>query len=209
MMLFQARKEILKITGLGLVLILCNLHLIQDSSPASLVYRQDLVAAGEWWRIITHLFVHVSWYHLFLDAAAVCILWHEIELENPVKKVFVALFCAVGSLLTAVWFSPHVEQYGYCGLSGMAHGLMFFLGLVWLHRAFPTKGKKRFSLPLFCGGSALVTLSGIKSIMEVASGAVILSPLHFGNLGIPIVHAHLGGVVGGLSAFIILHVTHK
>jgi len=41
-------------------------------------------------------------------------------------------------------------------------------------------------------------------MIEVISGNVIFSHLHIGDLGIPIVESHLGGVIGGLIAFLTL-----
>ena len=191
------------LTGFIIILMTCNLHLFRGSSPSMLIFEKDLVVDGEWWRVITHLFVHVSWYHLLLDGAAVTFLWHEIDFDSLLERFLVSITTAAGSLLAAVWFSPHIEQFGYCGLSGLAHGLMFYLGLVWLRQSFLQR-RQNVVLGKLVAGSLLVFLSGGKSIIEVVSGSVIFSQLHLGGLGIPIVHAHLGGVIGGFIAFVLL-----
>jgi len=204
--MISSKKNSLPIvlTGFTLILMVCNLHLFHGSYPSMLIFEKGLVAGGEWWRVITHLFVHVSWYHLLLDGGAVAFLWHEIDLDSLIKKFLVAVASTAGSLLAAIWFSPHIEQFGYCGLSGLAHGLMFFLGLVWLSQSFLARRQDNAVLGRLVAGSLFVLLSGGKSIVEVVSGSVIFSQLHLGNLGIPIVHAHLGGVLGGFVAFVLL-----
>jgi len=204
-----SRTKLLKITGFVVVLMICNVHLFHNTSPSSLIYKNELVAAGEWWRIITHLFVHVSWYHLILDALAVGFLWQEIDLKSSTQKILVALTCGGTSLLGSIWFSPYIEQVGYCGLSGVAHGLMFFLGLLWIYWALQEKRKIDSQLAGFGGGVLLLLLSGAKSVVEIVSGSVLFSELHMGDLGVPIVEAHLGGVIGGAVAFIVLLVAGK
>ena len=191
--------------GFIILLLICNLPLFHGSVSSTLIFKREMVAAGEWWRIITHLFVHVSWYHLLLDGAAVALLWREIYAGSLVKKIFVATICGASSLAAAVWFSPYIEQSGYCGLSGLAHGLMFFLGLSWIKQAFSGKlqGYGVDSRQL-TAGIILASISGVKSIIEVITGSVLFSQLHMGDLGQPIVEAHLGGVMGGLVAFMIL-----
>ncbi|MBW1634783.1 MAG: rhomboid family intramembrane serine protease [Deltaproteobacteria bacterium] len=192
------------LTGFMIILIACNLHLFLGTSPSPLIFSENLVADGEWWRIITHLFVHVSWYHLLLDSIATAFLWHEIELDSFPKKLFIAVSAAAGSLLCAVLFSPLIEQSGYCGLSGLAHGLMFFLGLLWLEESLTT-GRQTGANPVKIIAAILLLLaSGGKSIVEVVSGSVIFAQIHMGDLGVPIVHAHLGGVLGSLAAYLFL-----
>ena len=200
----QSVKRTSAILGFLCIVMVCNLHLFFGTDPTILVFATEKVAGGEWWRVITHLFVHASWYHLLLDGGAVAFLWHEIDLDSLMKKFLVAVASTAGSLLAAIWFSPYIEKFGYCGLSGLAHGLMFFLGLVWLSQSILARRQDNAVLGRLVAGSLFVLLSGGKSIVEVVSGSVIFSQLHLGNLGIPIVHAHLGGVLGGFVAFVLL-----
>src|SRR5262245_14825231 len=36
----------------------------------SMMFQSAAVAHGQWWRLFTHPFVHVTWYHLLLDGTA-------------------------------------------------------------------------------------------------------------------------------------------
>ena len=196
--------EYLKATVFITVLVSLNLHLFLPTSPALFIYQHDKVALGEWWRLITHPFVHVSWYHLLLDSAAVLLLLNEIPKASSIGKLLIAFCCGAGSLTGAIVFSPLLEHTGYCGLSGVAHGLMFFLGLSWLKMATPKSSGSKGNTSYLIGGITLLVLSGMKSLYETVSGKVVFSTLHPGEIGIPIVEAHLGGVIGGAIAYLLL-----
>ncbi len=186
--------------GFIFMLAVCNLHLLTAGSAAALSFSPAAVMSGEWWRIITHPFVHVSCYHLALDAAAVAILWREIDIPSPAVKFFAACWCGAGSLVAALLFSPDIGRYGLCGLSGTAHGLMLFLGLHWIGTAETFHGHGR--LIRIMGGVLLSGIVVLKSLFEVTAGHVIWVSMHGGNIGVPIVESHLGGVVGGIIGFL-------
>ena len=144
----------------------------------------------------------MSWYHLLLDCAALLLLWKELRLSSSLQKILVTSGCAAASLLFSMLGSSLIGQYGLCGFSGTAHGLTFLLGIKWIaesqeHRQ-TDQGLLIFSGLLFIGASAG------KSMIEFISGNVIFSNMHIGDLGIPIVESHLGGVIGGLIAFLTL-----
>ena len=195
------RTRTLGFVGFVTVIALCNLHLVIGTDPTILVFKIEKVANGDWWRIITHPFVHVSWYHLLLDCAALLLLWRELRLRSVLYKLLVAASCATASLLFSLLTSSAITQYGLCGFSGTAHGLTLFLGIYWLAEA--ARYEKTSRLLLSLSGMLLVMASLGKSAIEVITGNVIFSPVHMGNLGIPIVESHLGGVIGGIGAALI------
>ena len=71
----------------ALLLGLLNLPLLAGHSTAALAFQVDAVAGGEWWRILTHPFVHVSWYHLLLDGAAFLILYANLLAEQRWRRL--------------------------------------------------------------------------------------------------------------------------
>jgi rhomboid family GlyGly-CTERM serine protease len=149
-----------------------------------LAFDTHAVLTGQWWRLLTHPFVHVSWYHALLDGAALLLLWRSLER----RRLAHIILPAAGSLLAALWFWPAINQTGLCGLSGIAHGLMAISALEMIRR-----GDR---LGWFC----LALVTG-KSIWEAATGQVFFSWLHFGLMGTPVAVSHLGGVVGGLLSW--------
>ena len=72
----QFRWDLLLFTALTLLL---NLPLGRGSFSDALRFRPSAVGDGEWWRLLTHPFIHVSWYHLFLDGVAFFILYRGLE----------------------------------------------------------------------------------------------------------------------------------
>jgi hypothetical protein len=59
-----------ELSTLVVTIILLNLRLFSGTCPVEWIFLPARVASGEWWRVVTHPFVHVSWYHLLLDASA-------------------------------------------------------------------------------------------------------------------------------------------
>jgi len=174
---------------LALALVLGNLHLIGWGQPVHWIFQADRVAAGEWWRIFTHPFVHLSWYHLALDGAAFFLLYAELRRSGWPLRLKIMLLCSGGSLLAAWLWAPQVALLGLCGLSGTAHGLMAFGGLARMR-------DRRTRL----AGGVVFGLVAAKSIMEGITGEVVFTFMHMGLCGTPIAMAHLGGVAGGVSA---------
>lgn len=193
--------------GFVIIVAMCNMHLLLGTDPTALIFDADQVANGQWWRIITHPFVHVSWYHLLLDCAAVMLVWQELRLVSSLQKIVAALCCAGTSLLFALLTSEQVLRHGLCGFSGTAHGLALFLGLCWLAESRYRHGNSR--LLLVFAGLLLSFASLGKSLFEFSSGSVIFSQMHMGELGIPIVASHLGGVIGGLTAALVMLIRNQ
>ena len=184
------RAELLVIT---LLLVLLNIPLLIGGNTAALAFRVDEVAAGEWWRVVTHPFVHVSWYHLLLDGAGFLSLYAGMGDGSRARRLAFAAASAGGSLLVALWASPLIASHGLCGLSGAAHGLMAASALE--TPALPRAD--RFTRIAALAGLAVVVG---KCVIEAITGQALFTFLHFGLLGTPIVACHAGGVLGGLCA---------
>lgn len=202
-------------TGRKLLWVICfisialvsNIHLVTGSDPTILLFETSKVSQGEWWRIFTHPFVHVSWYHLVLDSAAVLLLWRELCHLSGWQKLMASFTCAAMSLFFAVCFSPYIDRHGLCGFSGLAHGLTVLLGLSWLSAALHNDFYRR--VWLMVAGFALTFTTIVKALVEALSGKVIFADYHLGNLGIPVVEAHVGGVLGGCVSFFLLYLWRR
>lgn len=184
-----------EIIVLAVLILAANLWLASGVFPEGLIYEPGQVLQGQWWRLVTHPFVHVSGYHLLLDGAAFLLLYGQLA-ERRLAKRLGYLAGIQAAVLSAVTLSlPHVQAVGYCGLSGLAHGLM----AVWCLERMRTDGTERLpALGLF------VCLVG-KSIYEVTAGQVIFASTHLGDVGVPVVAAHLGGVIGAVVMYTVLH----
>ena len=181
---------------LGVILVALNLPLFAGVFSTRFIYHPVPLAAGEWWRLFTHPFVHVSPYHLALDAAAFFLAYVELKHRRLSSRITLLASATVGGLLAALAASPLVLTHGLCGLSGIAHGLTAVVSLELLRRA-----NDRIST-----WTAALSFAGVvgKSVIEAFTGNVFFASWHLGSLGTPIAACHAGGVLGALLCWWLL-----
>lgn len=187
----------LRLRGLRLELILFSVILMALNAPLlagqpwrSLVWAPSAVSAGEWWRLLAHPFVHVSAYHLVLDASAFLLAYAELRERGWCERLSLVAAAGAGSVLAAWSAAPLVETHGLCGLSGIAHGLTAVVG-VDLLRSGRDRAMRVAGLLCFAGVV-------VKSLVEAGTGDVMLISWHVGSLGTPVAVSHAGGVLGAL-----------
>ena len=184
-----------ELRALAAIIVLLNLPLLHGACAVDMIFLPGRVAAGEWWRIFTHAFVHVSWYHLLLDGTAFLILYQGLVGRSGFERMGYVLACGTGSLLASLWSAPIIQTHGLCGLSGIAHGLMAISAL--------DRMNGRTDKTLQRAGAATFIIVVAKSIIEAATGRIVFESLHFGALGSPVAVCHAGGVLGGLVVMVI------
>ena len=69
----------IELAACAILIVLLNLPLLEGRFDTRFAFLPEAVRAGEWWRVFTHPFVHVSLYHLALDAAAFFVLYAELR----------------------------------------------------------------------------------------------------------------------------------
>lgn len=110
-----------------LVLVSTALELAGSGVTEALRYDRAAVDAGEWWRLLSANFVHLGWWHLFLNALSLVLLVmlcpERLSAGEWLRRV---LLVSLGMSLGLHWFVPSLGSY--VGLSGMIYGL-FLLGL--------------------------------------------------------------------------------
>lgn len=175
------------------VLIAANFMLLLGRVCEPLIFFPSQLAAGEWWRTLTFPFVHVSWYHLLLDAGAFLFLYHGLQETSSRRRLLTVAACAIGSLGASLASSSLTG--GLCGLSGIAHGLMAVSALEIMKTPDRT---------LRNAGTICFLLVVLKSIYEALTGAIAFEFLHFGSVGRAVAVCHAGGVLGGIVMYGIL-----
>ncbi len=188
--MFRNHWDLLVLTAL---LVLVNRPLFYGAVNSALIYHPAPVGAGEWWRLISYPFVHLSWYHLMLDAGAFYLLYTGLEEKRCSRKLVILAACSASSLLFGVCLGG-AQNLGLAGLSGVAHGLMAFAALEMARSA----GRRH--LGLVC----LFLVLG-KSVYELATGDVVFSSLHMDLCGTPVAASHGGGVLAGVLVFWMLN----
>ena len=177
------------------VLTILNFPLLRGSIFESAIFLPECVKAGEWWRVVTHPFVHLSWYHLLLDAGAFLLLYGGLDEPSRLRRILYAVGCGLGSLILSSATSSVIGTQGLCGLSGIAHGLMAVSAL----ESMKDKNAGRTS---HLTGMISFVIVVAKSIAEVLMGQVFFEFLHFGLMGLPVPACHAGGVMSGILLFL-------
>lgn len=91
------------------------------------LYQRDAVRAGQWWRIVTAMWVHLDAWHWLADAmAAAGLILLLARVLRPQRIVGALIACGV-LVQMALLPQPAVQWYG--GLSGALHGLAAWGGL--------------------------------------------------------------------------------
>ena len=140
------------------------------------VQDNELVAAGQWWRLLTAAFIHAGPGHVLFNMWALYVLGPDLE-RRVGSAPFAALYAAAAASGGAVFYLlvPHGSAVG-------ASGAIFGLFGAWLLAAF----RSRHTTAGAAGFRQLMVLLGI-------------------NLALPLVfpgiawQAHLGGLVAGAA----------
>lgn len=180
----------------GLLAIFNAAMIIGGSVTEQWAFSPQCVMAGEWWRLFTYAWVHLSPYHLAVDGLAVLLLASSAG-RNFGQRWLAIQACILGSALAAWLLAPEVHAIGLCGLSGAAHGLTVLAGA-----ASRQRGQRAEAVL----GTALAFGVTGKALLETILGHSLLLGLHLGPVGIPIPACHLGGV---LTGWLLLALRHR
>lgn len=141
------------------------------------VFSMQLVALGEWWRLVTANFLHASPLHLFLNAIGLLALGLLTERSlGPSRALLVMAGSAVGAMA-----GSYLAGYEWAiGASGIVAGLVG--SLIWLEFRRPDQLPAIWRLP-----------------RQLFVGAVVVETIVL--LFIPgVAHAaHLGGILAGAA----------
>jgi rhomboid family GlyGly-CTERM serine protease len=152
--------------------------------------------SGSWWQWFTWPLVHVSGYHLMMDLTGFLSVFVLLAAMSIRRRWSLVAGAVAGSVLLPLLISSTLATHGLAGLSGPAHGLMAAAAL---HCAVDARRQAdQPSLWLF--GTLLIGVL-LKVAWELATGSVIFSFAHFGDVGTPIVSTHLGGIIGALLVY--------
>lgn len=107
---------------LVLVIIITTAALGESVTQALSLKRVE-IDNGEWWRIITSQFVHLTTNHTLMNATGYIILCFGFRKEVTAVEEMITLFISViGVGLGLYWFNPEIAWYA--GLSGAIYGLL-------------------------------------------------------------------------------------
>ena len=152
-------------------------------------------AHGEWWRLLTHPFIHVTWWHLLLDGAAFLLLYRDLQEQSWVQRMLFCTGSAAGSLVVCLCADPMLSTRGLCGISGIAHGLMAVSALNLM--------RQQHDKLLFRMGLCSFALVTVKCVIEAITGKMFFTFLYFGMVGDPVAVTHAGGLLGAVLTWLL------
>lgn len=168
-----------------ILMIISGIHVFSPNGIELLQWganRRFEIINGEWWRLLTSMFLHGGIKHLLLNISGLVIAAIFIEPLLGRKKYFILYILSgvCGSLASISWYTNSISV----GASGAIFGLYgALLGLL-LTNAFPEEGKKR-----------LLTLIGIYVAINLLWGLT-------GGIDNA---AHIGGLLSGALIGTILY----
>jgi rhomboid family GlyGly-CTERM serine protease len=192
----------LEIIIYAVLIAVVNLLLLFGVGADSMFYTPAKAFGGEAYRFITHLFAHVTWFHLILNGTAFFMLYAMLVEKSSFKRTCYVLVTAAASLAAVTIKMPSLTSIGYCGLSGVAHGLMAITSLEIIFDTGSDTTQKR-------AGIISLALLVAKSVYEMITGQMMFGFIYGGLIGSPIAVSHIGGVIGGCVMFLTFNCSIK
>ncbi|MBB6454273.1 rhomboid protease GluP [Salirhabdus euzebyi] len=139
---------------------------------------------GEWWRIVSSMFIHVGYLHLLMNMLALYYLGNAVERMYGSFKFFIIYFLAgVFGGLASFSFNTSVAAGASGAIFGLFGALLFF-GLINRKLFFQTMG------------SNLLFIIGLNIVLGISVPSIDNS-------------AHMGGLIGGFLAAAIVQMPRK
>lgn len=161
-----------------------------DGEYAYFATLEQTIAAGEWWRLVTPIFVHFGFLHLAMNSMWYWELGRRIEYRQGALMLLglTLVFAVVSNVAQYTYGGPGI----FGGLSGVLYGL---LGHCWLFQKLSPDEAYRLppGVVVLMLAWLVICLTGVIEVVSFGALA-IANAAHVGGL----VAGCLTGVVGGL-----------
>lgn len=136
----------------------------------------ELIAVGQWWRLVTPIFVHVDLMHFVVNAYSLYNIGQSLEqFYGAVRYSLVFLLTGIAGVVASMLFSPNASA----GASGALFGLI------------------GAEVTVLYFNRALLGPAATRALQNLA--VIIVINLAIGTQGNIDNWGHLGGLVGGLA----------
>lgn len=158
------------------VVTLCG-GILSTATPSLWALDVDMVMSGEWWRLLSGHFTHLSWQHLWVDEAAFAMaLFICLRTKCTIREIAGAATVSAAAVTWTIVVIRPVAVYG--GLSGISVGILVYAALKLCQGAH-----RRL-------GFWLILMSMFKLVSEGHGFSV--------SQVVPVWQAHCAGCIGGL-----------
>jgi rhomboid protease GluP len=107
-----------------------------------------LIFNGEWWRLITPIFVHLGFAHLLFNSFSLILFAPPLErMLGKVKFTLVYLSCGIIANAATYFLKP--LTYNHVGASGAIFGLFgIYVGMTLFHKHLISQQNKQVIIPI-------------------------------------------------------------
>lgn len=122
-----------------------------------------LVAQGQWWRLITPIFVHIGWQHILINFLTLYFMGQQLEfLYGPLKFIGLYLLSGIGGNLMSFAFgsSASLSAGASTSLFGL-FGLYVTLGLIFRKNEVIRQWAQQFLLLIILNLGTDIFMGGI------------------------------------------------
>lgn len=106
-----------------IIFLVLFMSFMEPYSTQYFIFDRTLINEGEWWRLFTAHFLHLSNTHMIGNLLAVCLFAYIAgEYLNNLQGILLVAWCIAVVGLGLYMFANHLERY--VGLSGVLHGLL-------------------------------------------------------------------------------------
>ncbi|MUV39636.1 Rhomboid protease [Lentibacillus sp. JNUCC-1] len=147
-------------------------------------YNVGIIEDGEWWRIITSMFLHIGVFHLLMNMLAVYFLGTAVErIFGSWRFIVIYFLSGIGGGLASFAFTANISAGASGALFGLFGALLYF-GTVYKKIFLQTMGQNIMLV-------LIINLIFGFSVSQIDMGA------------------HLGGLVTGFLASAVVAIPHK
>lgn len=101
--------------------------LFQASESGYFISFADTLASGQYWRLLTPVFLHFSWLHIIFNSLIIWEIGRRIEIAKSSTHILL-VFVLVGVVSNFAQYSVQANTV-FGGLSGVAYGVIGYIGV--------------------------------------------------------------------------------
>lgn len=150
------------------------------------------IGAGEYWRLITPIFIHFGFTHIIFNALWLWYLGTMIERHSGASRLLALVFFV--GLISNIAQASMTKGYGvFGGMSGVVFGLLSY---VWLAQRMGGNKNYQLSDPMFLFMTGYMLLSTFGLFDWLAGGEIADT-------------AHIAGYIAGMISALVIYLFNK
>lgn len=147
-------------------------------------YNTAIIIEGEWWRLISSMFLHIGFLHLLMNMLAILYLGSAVEkIFGNMRFLFIYFVAGIGGSIASFAFSTSISAGASGAIFGLFGALLYF-GVIHKRLFFQTMG------------SSILLIIAINLVIGLTIEEIDMA-------------AHLGGLVAGFFASAVVNLPKR